>query len=84
MGRGVIVVVDQHGGADEIFARGSDGADAGILVAGFLAQRVFGLADAFAPDMACIAQLDFVFTDVEILRRLRRAGDDDAIVAGAF
>ena len=84
MRRGVIVVVDQHGGADEIFARRSDGADAGVLMAGFFAQRVFGLADAFAPDMAGIAQLDFVFTDVEILRRLRRAGDDDAVVAGAL
>ena len=84
MRRRVIVIVDQHRRANEILAGRADGADARILVAGFLAQRLFGLANAFAPDMAGVAQLDFVFADVEIFRRLRRAGDDDAVVAGGF
>ena len=71
------LVVSDGPGAEE-----SD--DAGVLVAGFFAQGVFGVADALAPDMAGIAQLDFIFTDVEIFGRLRCAGDDEAVVAGAL
>ena len=84
MRRGVIVIVDQHRGANQIFAGGADAADARILMAGFFAQRLFGVPDAFAPDIARVAQLDFVFADVKILGRLRRAGDDHAVIAGGF
>ncbi len=80
----VIVVVDQHRRANEVFAGGADAADARVLMAGFFAQHVFGVSDAFAPDMVCVAQLDLVFADVKILRRLGGAGHDHAIVAGGF
>ena len=33
--RGVVVIIDQHGGADQIFARRADAADARIQMAGF-------------------------------------------------
>ena len=80
----MIVVVDQHGGAHQVFTGGTNGADARVLMAGLFAQRIFSFADAFAPDIAGVAQLDFVLADIQILGRLRRAGDDDAVIAGAF
>ena len=66
MGSGVIVIVDQHSGADQIFSRGSDTADARVLMAGFRAQSFFGGAHAFAPHMTGIAEFDFVLADIEV------------------
>src|SRR5581483_1563686 len=82
VGCGVIVIVHQHRRANQIFAGGADAADARVLMARFSAQNLLGVADAFAPDVARVAQRDLVFADVKILRRRCGAGDDHAVVAG--
>src|SRR6185295_16532086 len=84
MSGGVIVIVDQHGGADKIFSRGSDTADARVLMAGFRAQSFFGGAHAFAPHMTGIAEFDFVLSDIKIGRVLRRAGHDYSVITGSL
>src|SRR5690606_5759698 len=82
--RGVIVVVDQHGCTNKVFSRWPDAADARIQMTRVPAQNILCVSDAFAPDMARVAQLDFVFADIKILRCLRRTGDDDSVIAGRF
>src|ERR687896_1432852 len=84
MSGGVIVIVDQHGRANEVLARGTDAANARVLVAGVGAQSFFGFSDAFPPDMAGITQLDFIFADVEISGFLCRAGNDQAVITSRF
>src|SRR5581483_11994346 len=56
VGCGVIVIVHQHRRANQIFAGGADAADARVLMARFSAQNLLGVADAFAPDVARVAQ----------------------------
>ena len=80
----VIVIVDEHGRTNEIFARRADAADARVRVAGLGAQHFFGFARSFTPDAPGVAQFDLVFADVKIHRLRRRAGNNQAIVTGRF
>ena len=84
MGRSVVVIVDKHGCANEVLTRRADATDARVLMTDFRPQGIFGMADAFAPNIAGVAQLDFVFADVKIGRLIRPARDDDAVVAGGL
>src|SRR5918996_3332359 len=70
MSGGVIVVVDQHSGTNQILARWTYGADASVLMTAVGTQHSFGVSNPFAPDAARVAQLYVVFADVEISRAL--------------
>src|SRR4029434_2676785 len=80
----VVVVVDEHGSANEVLARWADGADARVLMTRLRTQHRFGVAHAFAPDAAGVAQFYFVFADIKIGWFQCRAGDDDTIITGGF
>src|SRR5215475_6461827 len=52
--RRVVVIVDEHGSANEVLARWADGADACVLMTRLHTQHRFRIAHAFAPDAASI------------------------------
>ena len=84
MSGGVIVIVDEHGRANEIFARRTDATDARVRVAGLGAQHFFGFARALTPDAPGVAQFDLVFAKVKIRWLLRCAGNNQAVVTRRF
>src|SRR5262245_47069923 len=53
--RRVVVIVDEHGSANEVLARRADGANARVLMTRLHTQHRFRVAHAFAPDAAGIA-----------------------------
>src|SRR5919108_2518328 len=84
MSSGMVVIVDQHRSADEIFARRTDATDTRVLVANLGAKHVFGIARAFAPHAPGIAQFNRIFANVEIGWLRRGARDDDTVIARGF
>ena len=55
MGRIMIVVIDEHGGADKTFTGRSDAADPRVLMTGFGSKHILGIPGALAPYAAGIA-----------------------------
>ena len=84
MGRRVVVIVDEHSSADQVFPRWPNGADAGVQMARFRAQHGLRIAHTFAPDAARVTQCYPVFAEVKIGWLWCSAGDDHAVVTGGF
>src|SRR5581483_3818639 len=84
VGGEMIVVVGQHGGAIQIFSGRTDAENSRVAIGDDLAQAIFGVARAEAPDLRGVAQLRLAVADVEINRLRRSAVENDAVVAGGF
>ena len=74
-----VLVVHDAGVQHPALARGADGRHAHAAV--LFDERVGGVVDVFAPQLACVEQLDELVVDVQVDGMVGLALEDDAVIA---